>query len=137
MAASLSSSVAEAALVAKRLAQRNRSKRNLVLLAGALLAVLCVVTYFLVAPTTAVGPGAIVLAVAFGACAAGLVILRFSARLTPALASCPSCGQSWEIKEGRGVPYAERMPYWDKCPGCGLPMRTELLERLAKARDDA
>ena len=137
MTALVPSALAKAALAAKRLAERNRSKRNVVFLAGIVLAVLAGGALLAAYPIQLAGPEFLVLLVGLGGSAAGLVLLRFSTRITPTLASCPSCGQSWEIKEGRHVPYSERMPYWDKCPGCALPMRTELLERLARSRSDA
>jgi hypothetical protein len=126
-------SVAAAALAAKQLAQRNSTRRNLVMLAGVVVGVLFFAGYVLLMNGVAVGAGLFVLAVGLGATVAGAFLLRYSSRLTPDLAACPQCGESWEIREGRSVPYSQRMAYWDKCPGCSLPMRTELLQRLAAA----
>jgi len=134
----VSMSLAQSALSAKRLAQRNQTRRNLVLLAGVLVAVLSAITYVVLTRNPQIGGGALVAAVAIGSIAGSLSLWRFSAIITRQEASCPSCGHSWEIKEGRSVPYAEHMLSWDKCPGCALPMRTALLERIARgARDDA
>lgn len=131
MSANPSPAVAAAALAAKQLAQRNRTRRNLVMLAGVVVAVLAFAGYVVLTGDVHDGGGPLILAVGLGVAAAGVWLLRNPSRITPALASCPQCGHSWEIQEGRSVPYSQRMPYWDKCPGCGLPMRTELLRRLA------
>ena len=128
----VSMSLARSALAAKRLAQRNQTRRNLVLLVGVLIAVFSAVTYVVTTRSPQDGREAFVVAVAMGSIAGGLLLWRFSPIITPQEASCPSCGHSWEIKEGRSVPHAERMLDWDKCPGCALPMRTALLERIAK-----
>lgn len=127
-----STPLAQSALAAKRLAESNRTKRNLVFFAAIAMAVLAFVAYIVTNERADVEPSDLVVAVALGSVSAGLVLWRFSAHITPSLAACPTCGRSWEIKEGRSVPYAERMPLWDKCPGCGLPMRTALLERIAQ-----
>lgn len=126
-------STAAAALAAKQLAPKNRSKRNLVLLAGILLSALALAAYLMLVPSLSVGPGALLVSVTLGAFSAGLVLIRFSRRLTPALAQCLSCGRCWE---GRSVPHAEYMPNWDKCPGCGMPMGTEFLERLVHKKSN-
>lgn len=131
MSANLSPSIAAAALAAKQLAQRNRTRRNLVMLAGVVVGILAFAGYVVLMGDVGGGAGSFVLAVGLGAAAAGVWLLRNSSRITPALASYPQCDHSWEIREGRSVPYSQRMPTWDKCPGCGLPMRTELLRRLA------
>jgi 4-amino-4-deoxy-L-arabinose transferase-like glycosyltransferase len=134
----VSMSVAESALAAKRLARRNQTRRNLVLLVGVLVAVLSAIAYVVMTGNPQAGRTALVVAVAMGSISGGLLLWRFSSIITPQEALCPSCGHSWEIKEGRSVPYAERMLDWDKCPGCALPIRTALLERIVKgARSDA
>jgi hypothetical protein len=81
------------------------------------------------------GAGTFIAGVALGALAAFGVLHKFSGKITPALACCPACGQSWEIKEGRSVPYTERMTYWDECPGCELPMRTGFLKKIAQSTE--
>jgi hypothetical protein len=134
MTTPLSTSLATSALAAKRLAKKNQTRRNLVFLVGIAIALLALVAYIAAAQHTDVGPTSFVVAVALGSTSAGILLWRFSTRITPVLASCPSCGHSWEIKEGRSVPYAERMPLWDQCPGCGIPMRTALLERLTQGK---
>jgi len=133
MSVPVSPSVARNALNAKSLAGKNRTRRNLVLLSGVAVGVTLALIYFALAPTANAGFGWLLLAIAFGVSVSGVLLLKFPERITPILAKCPSCNHSWEIKEGRSVPYAERMPYWDKCPGCALPMRTELLQRLSQS----
>jgi hypothetical protein len=124
--------LAKSALAAKRLAESNQTKRNLVFFAGIGMAILAFVAYIVTNERVDVEPNNFVVAVAIGSVSAGLMLWRFSAYITPSLAACPNCGLSWEIKEGRYVPYSERMPLWDRCPGCGLPMRTALLEHIAQ-----
>jgi len=135
MSVAISPSVARNALKAKALACKNRTRRNLVLLSGVAFGVALAAIYFAIASTADAGFGGLLVAIAIGVAASGVFLFKFPERITPMLANCPSCGHSWEIKEGRSVPYAERMPYWDKCPGCSLPMRTELLQRLAQSNE--
>ena len=126
-----SAQLAAAALAAKELAERNRTKRNLVLFGGVCGGVFLALAVLLLAPGRASVATTLVVCIAIGAALGSLANVALCSRITPVLSSCPSCGHPWEIKEGRSVPYRERMPQWDKCPTCELPMRTELLRRLA------
>lgn len=114
----------EAVRQQKRLARRNQSVGRLVTLAGALAWVL---------PAPADAKPKLVTALLFGSVAGtaiGLFVLHMHhAALFPCKAACPACGHDWEIKEGRAVLPMERMPNWDKCPGCGLLMNERLLAR--------
>lgn len=126
----LTPEVASAAIDAKMLAHSNRTKRNYILLGGVLLA-LASLALFAWATRNEVGALGFLLSVALGVLGAYAFLLRFGAKLTPVEAKCPRCGWSWEIKEGRHVPESERMSNWNSCPGCSLPMRNELLKRIA------
>lgn len=125
--------VASKVLAAKSLARRNRSKRNVILLIGYLIGIGSAVILDLIAPNSwPKSADKIFLGMIGGPCAA-LVFLRFfESRYVSALARCPQCDYEWEIKEGRGVPHAEVMEYWYKCPGCGLLMGDEVLNLALK-----
>jgi predicted RNA-binding Zn-ribbon protein involved in translation (DUF1610 family) len=121
--------VASKTLEAKSLARSNRSKRNVILLIGYLIGIGTAIIWDWVAPN--LSPKAedkILLGMIVGPCSAFLFLRLFESRYISALARCPKCGYSWEIREGRGVPHAEIMEYWYKCPGCGLLMGDEVLK---------
>jgi len=114
-------------VAAKRLARRHQSQRSLLLLAGAAIGVVVGVVW--VAGQEASSPNWST--ALFGGLVGGLVLgsvlsWQLSKRQAPAL--CPRCGYVWEIREGRGIPITEQMPYWDKCPGCSIPMKEWLVE---------
>lgn len=133
MSSVITPDLARLALEAKAQARRNQTRRNLSLLAGIVLGILATLTYVIGVSSQEATSATYILGVAVGATAAGLFLLTYSSKVTPDLAKCPSCNRSWEIEEGRSVPYSERMTSWDKCPGCALPMRTELLQRIVQS----
>ncbi|WP_295004246.1 hypothetical protein [uncultured Dechloromonas sp.] len=125
--------VAIQTIQAKALARRNRSIRNTVLLIGYLLGIGGAIAWVLIEPNAARTSGTKMLVGLIVGYTAALVCLHFFERkLIPVPARCPECGYGWEIKEGRGVPHAEIMEYWCKCPGCGTLMGDEVLELAVK-----
>lgn len=113
---------------AKALARSNRSKRNVIVLIGYLLGIGGAIIWNFVAPNSPPNPGdKVFLGMIVGPGAAFVFLRFFESRYIAALARCPKCGYSWEIKEGRGVPHSEVMEYWDKCPGCSVLMGDEVL----------
>lgn len=121
--------VASLTLEAKSVARRNRSKRNVILLIGYLLGISVAIIWDLLAPNSSPkSAGKVFLGMFVGPCAAFIFLRFFESRYISALAQCPKCSYSWEIKEGRGVSHTEIMEYWYKCPGCGLLMGDEVLK---------
>lgn len=117
----------------KALAQRNRTVRNLVLLAGVLLGVAAGAVWVGLDPEPGLKPqDKLAIGLVCGMVAAGVLSMR-SRSLFRSLARCPACGYNWEIKEGRYVQAHEQMPNWSKCPGCGAAMSDEALRRAAPA----
>lgn len=118
------------AVKAKRLAYRNRSRRNWVWLGGLFSGIAASGLWLLFFPGDVVNPKtSVFICAALGLVAAGLTLLVGQKTFFPETAKCPSCGYGWELREGRYVPLSERMETWDKCPGCGFPMSDFLLER--------
>ena len=120
----------------KALARRNQTVRNLVLLVGVLVGLPAGGVWAAMTSAHDVSLHTSLLVGVFaGATLAGALAAWRSTWLFPRLAACPSCNHSWEIREERTVPPAQRMPNWDHCPSCGLLMNETLLE--AKLRADA
>ena len=121
--------IVDMALRAKASARHNNSRRNLVLLAGILAGVGAAALWIFYSPFSSPQPKAkILIGLVLGIVVASVVLFWRQKYYYPNDASCPACGYSWEIREGRSVPFSERMEYWDRCPGCGLLMSDELLE---------
>ncbi len=130
--------IADMALEAKALARRNNSRRNLVLLVGILAGVSVAALWFVYSPLSSPQPKTkFLIGVVLGILAASVVLFWRQRYYYPKDAKCPACGYSWEIKEGRSVPFSERMEYWDKCPGCGLLMSDELLKLALTRRSNS
>ena len=114
----------------KDLARRNQTVRNGTFLLGILIGLAASVVWLVLVPTE--GPrnqNKILIGVVGGALLGSLLLVTCEAALFRLKASCPNCGHSWEIKEGRTVPAMAQMPNWDKCPGCGLRMNEVLLAK--------
>jgi hypothetical protein len=112
----------------KELAYRNRSKRNWLLLAGVLVGTFLAVGWFVILPQGLPPPiTKLVIGVGLGTVFGIWLMFRLQHRVFPASATCPQCGYSWEIKEGRSARPQDRMPNWDRCPGCGLLMSEALI----------
>lgn len=114
-------------VAAKRLARRHQSQRNLLLLAGVLIGAAVGIAWLVVREAPSSDSSTALVAGFFGGAVLGSVAAWWLSR-RQAPARCPRCGYSWEIREGRGVPISERMPYWAKCPGCSIPMKEWLVE---------
>ena len=136
MAEALTSEIAKAALSAQRLARANQRRRNLVFLAGALLGT-GLFTAAAVTTSGAAGLGTFTISIAIGVAAAVFCLVFCSKRVFTELAKCPRCEFSWEIKEGRTVPYEQQMQNWLKCPGCELPMSEKVLQQAARQHRNA
>ena len=133
----ISPDIVNLALKAKALARRTNSRRNVVFLFGVIAGVCVAALWIFFSPVGVPQPQTkFVIGVMLGILAASLVLFLRQKFYFPKDANCPSCGYSWEIKEGRSVPFSERMEYWDKCPGCGLLMSDELLN-LALTHDSS
>ncbi len=130
MPANLTPSLARAALQAKALARRNQTARNVVLLVAVLAGLAAGAIFLLFVPNADYYETVFLVSTLIGSLA-GWAVLQKNRTFTPRQAACPCCGYSWEIREGEHVALAERMPNWDSCPGCALPMSTETLETYA------
>lgn len=118
------------AIDAKALAYRNRSRRNWIWLGGVLFGTAAAGLWLVFFPESVADPKtSVAISVVLGLVAAGLFLLAGRKTFFPETAKCPSCGYSWELREGQYVPLSERMETWDKCPGCGLPMSDGALAR--------
>jgi len=118
------------ALAQKALARRNRTVRNLVLLAGALLGIMTGIVWFVLAPTEAPKPQ---YKLALGVFCGALMAYQVGRRLLRLSARCPNCDYDWEIKEGRYVQPDQQMPNWSNCPGCGIDIRDAPLNEAVKS----
>ena len=114
----------------KALARRNQTVRNGVFLLGVLAGLVVAIVWFALAPVEGPKPQTkFLIGIALGAMLGVFVLGVHDSSLFPNKAACPTCGHSWEIQEGRGVPVMAQMPNWDKCPGCGMLMNEVLLEK--------
>jgi hypothetical protein len=120
------------AIAAKELAVRNQTRRNYVLLFGVLCGSLL---GFAAAAEFPIGKVAIPVGLCAGVVLAGIGNAFAERRSTHRTASCPTCGHSWEIKEGMYVPFSARMPNWHRCPGCNAPMQSKTLRELTSPRE--
>ncbi|WP_394788279.1 hypothetical protein [Rhodoferax sp.] len=112
----------------KALARRNQTVRNVILLVTVALCVGLSLAWMALAPTDGITPSIkILIGIVAGCMLAELVRNTHASTLFPKDAACPACGHNWEIKEGRTVPQKERMPTWDRCPGCGILMNEAVL----------
>lgn len=116
----------------KALARRNRDVRNAIFLGGVLLgAAAGLIWSFHMAKDGVLRMGWVV-GVAAGWGLGALVLSVHRQAIFPRAAACPTCGHSWEIKEGRTVPPSEYMPGWDRCPGCQQLMNETLLAKALR-----
>lgn len=114
----------------KALARRNRNVRNAVVLLGILLGLLASFAWLMLAPADGFRPEIKLIAgVAGGGLLGYFLLSTHETTLFPQKAACPNCGHNWEIKEGDYVPIKEKMPTWDRCPGCGSLMNEALLAK--------
>jgi len=114
----------------KALARRNQTVRNSVLFLGLLAGLVVAIAWFVLDPVEGPKPQTkFLIGIASGAMLGAFVLAVHESSLSPNKAACPTCGHSWEIQEGRGVQAMAKMPNWDKCPGCGIPMNEVLLEK--------
>ncbi len=113
----------------KALARRNQTVRNGVFFVGVLAGLIVATAWFLLDPVAGPKPQAkFLIGAASGAMLGAFALVVHESSLFPNKAACPTCGHSWEIQEGRGVPAMAKMPNWDKCPGCGILMNEALLK---------
>jgi 4-amino-4-deoxy-L-arabinose transferase-like glycosyltransferase len=127
-------SLPQLAIKAKALAYRNRSRRNWVWLGGVLCGAAASGLWLFYFPNDLLDSKPILFtSLLIGLITAGLVLVVWHKKFYPENAKCPSCGYSWELKEGSYVPLSEQMDAWDKCPGCALPMNDFMLERASRA----
>jgi len=125
--------VAKLAVEAKALARRNNSKRNVALFVGFLLGMGIALFWNLYSPIAYLSPKMnLLFGIMIGAFVALLIIVLQEKCDTSEEAVCPVCCHSWKIKEGKGVPIAEQLESWDRCPGCGLLMSDALLNVTLK-----
>lgn len=117
------------AVKAKKLAYRNRSRRNWVWLGSVLCGMATAGIWLVFFPDSVTNPKISVFVSVFSGLAVAVLILGTGHKtFFPETAKCPSCAYSWELTEGRYVPLTERMDTWDKCPGCGFLMSDFALE---------
>lgn len=127
---------ARRAMAAKRQARRDNTALHCVELAGLLAGVGIAGVWIVLDPSASALVDARRIAL-LGV--AGLVVAAFwgarrASRNGARAPACPRCGHDWTIREGKGVPMAEQMLTWDRCPGCGALMNDDLLA-LALTRD--
>ncbi len=126
----LSAELARDILGAKQLAHRHQARRAWTLLWGAfaglsLASVLIVAGYLpdwtphLLFAGFAAGVGFATLMLALGR----NVLFSTGAR-------CPECDHDWEIRRPPRDRSHDIMPNWASCPGCGVEMRTRVLEEF-------
>lgn len=133
----LEAEVAVKAKNAKRLARKNRSRRNIFILICFLVAFGATVIWCLVAPEASPTCGSRFALAIFIGFVMGELLFRLLNKSHPQCeAKCPVCDYSWEIKEGRSVPLAEQMGTWDRCPGCGLLMGDEIIDLSIRRNED-
>lgn len=124
--------VAKQAVEAKVQARRNNSKRNIAMLIGFLFAIGFALWWYLYSPISSLSPKINFLVGVGIGLGIALPIVAASEGYVTEEAKCPVCGFSWKIRDGKGVPIAERMECWDRCPGCGLLMSDALLNVTLK-----
>ena len=124
---------ARKALEAKSRAFRNRHHAGTPLLAGALAGLVCGGAWWAIDGADPTPAFRRIMAGTVG----GMVVSMYvhgirRLRHPPPRGVCPACGHDWE--RPRLVDGMTAFPeQWDKCPGCGAVMTTELLE-IAIAR---
>lgn len=127
---------ARRAMAAKRQARRDNTALHCVELAGLLAGVGIAGVWIVLDPSASAlvdGRRIALLGVA-GLVVAALWGVGRASRNGARAPACPRCGHDWTIREGKGVPMAEQMLTWDRCPGCGALMNDDLLAR-ALTRD--
>lgn len=127
---------ARRAVAAKRLARRDNSALHLGQLAGVLAGVGIGAVWIVLDPgaNALADVRRIALMVVVGVVVAAFWGERRASRSVSRAPACPRCGHDWTIREGKGVPVAEQMLTWDRCPGCGALMNDDLLA-MALARN--